>query len=175
MKNTASLSLAVMPLLAFMLCIPCEAADKEPLNSEWLRLDVETIALVKKHLPPEGETFKGFTSSLNRSDYHKTRDMGFGNRRHIFSLGGGYSRLIITVLGREDRIAALRIDCDGSTEWPRIRDTIMEEWGKLPSRPIPEGFRYEYIDEGLFSATMPGSPPAGARPSTNWSKETGYR
>ena len=128
---------------------------EEPINPEWLRLDIDVAGELKPLLYSLGKKTpraSAFVKDLNSQEIPEARDMGFGNKKYLLTRAGGYVSCRITVLSHDDRLAAVRSDCTTGSDWPRIKQTILEGWGKSV-KPIEDGLRYEYSN-GVVQVKM---------------------
>lgn len=124
------------------------ADKKEPVNPDWLKLDIAIAGRIREHLPPSADSAEKFLKSLGVEGV-EVIDMGFGNKRHEGTIGGGYTSFNIKVLSRGKGMAALRVNMYGFADTPEARKALRESLGKM-AEPYEYGLRYEYRDTGLL-------------------------
>ena len=142
---------AAATLIVAAICFSSQArADKkEPVNPDWLRIDFAIAERLKNHLPPSADSADKFLKSLGAEGVEFI-DLGFGNKRHEGTIGGGYASFNIKILSRDKGIAAIRVNMYGFTDSPEVERALRESLGSMAA-PYEYGLRYEHRDTGLLS------------------------
>ncbi|HEY8227640.1 MAG TPA: hypothetical protein VIG25_20380 [Pyrinomonadaceae bacterium] len=133
-------------------CAQSEAG--EPLNREWVRNDVDGVAVLLKLTPIENQNIAFLKIQLKRSWSIEDEPLGFGANRVSFSKGYGYSSIHIDVLTYENQVAYYEIGISGSPDkWDEYREEIISTWQRNGGPEFTEngtGLTYHKKYEHLF-------------------------
>lgn len=103
---------------------------EEPLNPEWVRRDVQGVAVLMKLTPIENRNIEVLKKQL-KDQWSVDEDwLGFGAKHVNIGKGYGYSSVYIDVLTFENKIAYYEIGVrvSGSRNWEEYRQKIIDAW-----------------------------------------------
>lgn len=128
-------------------------APSSDARADWIESDLARVDQVLRALDAEDLDVATLTATLRGADVREDRPIGFGARRLVLAVYGGYTTTWVHVLaavaereGGPSRIAACRFDQLASVELPKeARERLAERWGKR-AVALERGFRAERRD-----------------------------
>ena len=106
-----------------------QSKTKEPLNLEWVKKDVEGVAVFLKWLPIEKQNIEVLKTQLTKDWAIDDDVLGFGANRVRLQKGYGYSSVYLDVLTFKNKVAYYEIGVTGSlSDWTRYREQIINAW-----------------------------------------------
>jgi len=144
MMNRFLMAIAILATVAACLAPQADAGNNEPVNPDWLKMDLAIANRLKDRLPPSAVSAAEFLKSLGAEDM-AVIDLGFGNERYEGTIGGGYTSFNIKVLSRGRGMAAVRVNMYGFADTPEAEKALRELLGSMAA-PYEYGLRYEYRD-----------------------------
>lgn len=106
-----------------------QSKTEEPLNLEWVKNDVEGVAVFLKWLPIENQNIEVLKTQLTKDWAIDDDALGFGAKRVRLQKGYGYSAVYLDVLTFKNKVAYYEIGVTGSlSDWSRYREQIINVW-----------------------------------------------
>lgn len=106
-----------------------QTETEEPLNLEWVKNDVDGVAVLLKFMPVENQNIEFLKEQLKSFWSVDDEALGFGANRVRFGKGYGYSSVHIDVLTFKNQIAYYEIGVNGSlSKWGEYREQIINAW-----------------------------------------------
>jgi hypothetical protein len=121
-------------------------ADRQSLNSTWVKKDIELIRTIASAFPSSFDTGSLVETLCPHGDEH--RDLGFGVSLIKCDQGGGYLRISIRIADFRGKAAIIRVDFDGH----KVRDVILEGWPHDLEEVNQHILRYQTRDKALSEA-----------------------
>jgi len=119
---------------------------EESLNLEWVKNDVDGIAVLMKLTPVENQNIDILKTHLKDDWSIDDEPLGFGANRVRFGRGYGYSSVYIDVLTYKNHVAYYEIGLIGSfSKWSQYREQVINAW-KLSGGPAftEKGYELTY-------------------------------
>ena len=124
------------------------AAQKQPLNPEWLAADYGSIELVSLLSSPEPLTTQRIRDIL-RVEGDGEEDLGFGASLFDIGKGHGYTSLYVEGFVFRGAIGVYSVGIRASREnWPQIRERVIDLWKQN------HGPDFDVTDTGLVHTEM---------------------
>jgi ribosome-binding factor A len=129
-------------------------APSEPLNSEWVKNDLQGVTALLRLIPIENQDVEFLKKTLKGSWSIEDEPLGFGANRVTLSKGYGYSSVYVDVLTHQNHVAYYEIGVNGSSEkWKEYREQIINAWRAQGGPEFTEEgarLRYEKKYERVF-------------------------
>ncbi len=124
-------------LSLFVLCLPMAALGKEEkFDPKKLEGELKALESLARLFPVENKTLEDFRSDLagfweNRCDFLDC-DLGFGMKRHIFSAGSDYGRILVSAFFFENHLAHLEISRNSDRpDWSLVGQPFLQKWREV--------------------------------------------
>lgn len=124
-------------LLLFVLFLPLAAvAKEEKFDPKKLEGELKALETLARFFPVENKTPEDFRSDLagfwENECHFLVCDLGFGMKRHIFSAGSDYGRILVSAFFFENKLAHLEISRKNDrSDWPIVGQTFLQKWREV--------------------------------------------